>query len=238
MPIEMQDVSKSFAGQQILKGISLTIEDRELFGIIGPSGAGKTTLIRLLMGAIASDSGSISIYGKRIPDLSVLNEIGYMPQNDALYLDLSGYENLVFFGSMYGMKKKVLKEHIEEVLHLVELEQDLHKSVALYSGGMKKRLSLAISLLHSPRLLILDEPTVGIDPLLRKKIWDRFKQLQQEGKTIIITTHAMDEADRCDKLCLLHEGTILACGTVATLHHDSPDHTIEGLFLNEENGAS
>jgi ABC-2 type transport system ATP-binding protein len=231
MLIEIKGVTKAFKKQQVLRDINLNIDENEIFGLIGPSGAGKTTLIRLVIGAITSDSGSIKISDYTIPDLKALDIIGYMPQNDALYSDLSGYDNLIFFGGMYRMKKEELKKRVEEVLKLVELDSDGRKKVSNYSGGMKKRLSLAVALLHSPRVLILDEPTVGIDPILRKKIWDEFYELKKQGKTIIVTTHVMDEAVKCDRLGLIYHGDIIACDKVSTLLSRTKNNSIEELFL-------
>ncbi|MDF2544505.1 MAG: transporter ATP-binding protein [Herbinix sp.] len=231
MLIEMQEVVKSFKKQQVLSNIHLNIHEDEIFGIIGPSGAGKTTLIRLLIGAIGADKGSIKIMDYSMPNLKALNVIGYMPQNDALYYDLSGYDNLLFFGGMYQMKSEELKRRAKEMLELVELDGDGKKKVINYSGGMRKRLSLAIALLHKPTVLILDEPTVGIDPLLRKKIWDEFNNLKSQGKTIVVTTHVMDEAIKCDRLGLIYHGNIIACDTVNSLLSRTKNNSIEELFL-------
>jgi ABC-2 type transport system ATP-binding protein len=228
---EVNGVSKTFAKQQVLRDIDLSIKENEIFGLIGPSGSGKTTLIRLIIGAISADTGKINIMDYKIPNLKALNIIGYMPQNDALYYDLSGYDNLMFFGGMYHMKKNQLKQRAHEVLKLVELEKDADKKVINYSGGMKKRLSLAVALLHSPKVLILDEPTVGIDPIIRKKIWDEFYNLKNQGKTIIVTTHVMDETVKCDRLALIYQGGIIDCDTVSSLLGRTKDNSIEELFL-------
>lgn len=233
MLIEVKDTSMRFKKQEVLKSINLTIQENEIFGLIGPSGSGKTTLIRLIIGAINAEQGEIQVMGRIVPDLRVLDHIGYMPQNDALYEDLSGYDNLMFFGGMYHMKRAQLKRRAMEVLRLVELENDSNKRVLFYSGGMKKRLSLAVALLHDPKLLILDEPTVGIDPLLRKKIWEEFERQKQQGKTIIVTTHVMDEAVRCDRLGLIYHGTIFACDTVEALMKKTKNNSLEELFLLE-----
>lgn len=233
MLIEIKDVSKSFKKQRVLEHINLSIKENEIFGLIGPSGSGKTTLIRLLIGAISADNGSIRIMDYKVPDLKALNIIGYMPQNDALYNDLSGYDNLMFYGGMYHISNSKMKQRAEEVLKLVELEQDAKKKVINYSGGMKKRLSLAVALLHDPKILILDEPTVGIDPLLRMKIWDEFYNQRKSGKTIIITTHVMDETVKCDRLALMYNGGILDCDTVATLLGKTKNNSIEELFLEK-----
>ncbi len=231
MVIEAKQVFKTFRNQEVLKDINLTVKDNEIFGLIGPSGAGKTTLIRLIIGAISADQGEIRVGNFAVPDLKVLRYIGYMPQNDAIYQDISGYDNLIFFGGMYGLRKGLLRKRAEEVLKLVELEQDAHKKVMDYSGGMKKRLSLAVAMLHSPEILILDEPTVGIDPILRKKIWEEFYVLKAQGKTIIVTTHVMDEAVKCDRLALIYNGGIIACDTVDELLGRTASNSIEELFL-------
>ena len=236
MQVNIEAVSKSFKKQKVLKNVNLIIENNEIFGLIGPSGAGKTTLIRLIIGALEADEGEIVVGDTKIPNLAVLNQIGYMPQNEALYGDLSGYDNLLFFGRMYGLGKAELRKRVNEVLELVDLEGDSKKRVDLYSGGMKKRLSLAVALIAQPSLIILDEPTVGIDPLLRRKIWDQFRELKAQGKTIIITTHVMDEAEMCDRIALIYDGGIIACDRIDTLLSRTKSHSIEELFF--ENGVN
>jgi ABC-2 type transport system ATP-binding protein len=229
--IEISEVSKEFKKQKVLSDINLAIHENEIFGLIGPSGSGKTTLIRLMLGAIKADRGKIRVMDCLVPDLKILDSIGYMPQNDALYNDLSGYDNLKFFGGMYHRKSHELQQRMQEVLKLVDLERDSRKKVSNYSGGMRKRLSLAIALLHNPRILILDEPTVGIDPILRQKIWKEFDLLKKQGKTIIVTTHVMDEAMKCDRLGLIYKGEVIACDFVRSLLDQTESHTIEELFL-------
>ena len=234
MQVSLSNVSKSFKTQQVLKNVNLEIENNEIFGLIGPSGAGKTTLIRLIIGAIAADEGAIAIGDIKIPSLDALSLIGYMPQNEALYGDLSGYDNLMFFGRMYGIKNADLKNRAQDALKLVDLEIDSKRRVSEYSGGMKKRLSLAVALLAQPSLIILDEPTVGVDPLLRRKIWNQFRELKAQGKTIIITTHVMDEAEMCDRIALVYNGGIIACDRTDTLLSQTKNHTIEDLFFDSE----
>ncbi len=231
--IEVSGVAKAFKKQEVLTNIDLSIYENEIFGLIGPSGAGKSTLIRMIMGAINADKGSIQIEDYHVPSIKALNMIGYMPQYDALYDDISGLDNLMFYGSMYHMKQKELRSRAEEVLKLVELDKDSKKKVVNYSGGMKKRLSLAVALLHSPKVLILDEPTVGIDPILRMKIWEEFYQLKEQGKTILVTTHVMDEAIKCDRLGLIYNGEIIDCDTVDNLLARTKNNTIEELFLSK-----
>jgi len=234
MIIDVIKVAKSFKKQLVLRDINLSINENEIFGLIGPSGSGKTTLIRLIIGAISADSGKVNIGDFLIPDIRALDIIGYMPQNDALYNDLSGYDNLLFFGGMYKTESQELKRRVSEVLSLVELSGDGAKKVINYSGGMKKRLSLAVALLNKPRILILDEPTVGVDPVLRKKIWDEFSRLKDDGTTIILTTHVMDEAVKCDRLGLIYGGTIIACDKVSALLARTKGNSIEELFFERQ----
>ncbi len=230
MRIEVNHVSKSYQNQRVLKDVSLRSEG-EIFGLIGPSGSGKTTLIRLMTGSLRVDGGSILLDGIPVPNKDLLKKIGYMPQNEALYSDLTGYQNLHFFGSLYHLKGTMLKERIYEVLAFAGLVEHASKKAGSYSGGMKKRLSLAAALLHRPGILFLDEPTVGIDPLLRKKIWDGFELLNKEGTTLIITTHVMDEAARCSRLGLIQDGALLATDTVSNLLAKTESGTIEELFI-------
>ncbi|MEG0774871.1 ABC transporter ATP-binding protein [Clostridium sp.] len=229
--IEVKDISKSFGKQNILKNINVTIKKGEMFGLLGPSGAGKTTLIRLITGAETVDKGEILVDNRPVPNFQTLKTIGFMPQNDGLYPEISGYDNLHFFGGLFGLRGKVLEDSIVKVLQLVDLTGDAKKMVEKYSGGMKKRLSLAAALIHCPEVLILDEPTVGIDPLLRRKIWEEFKHQQSIGKTIIVTTHVMDEIKYCDRAGLIYEGHLIACDTVDKLI-ELGEGSIENLFFN------
>jgi ABC-2 type transport system ATP-binding protein len=227
----VSNVVKKYSKVTILNNISLTVKKGEIIGFIGPSGSGKTTLVKSIIGMEKIDSGCIELLDKKIPNLQVLNHIGYMAQSDALYEELTGKENLEFFSQLFGLSKSKIKERIEYTSRLVDLEGQLSKRVSAYSGGMKRRLSLAISLIQDPELLILDEPTVGIDPKLRFSIWKELKALKAQGKTIIITTHVMDEAEKCDKLALIREGIIIASGSVEELRQKFNVNTIEEIFL-------
>lgn len=229
--IEINNISKSFGKRSVLTNISFQVERGDMLCLLGPSGAGKTTLIRLIMGAIKGDQGEIRIDNRRIPNMEILRRIGFMPQNEALYPDISGRDNLRFFGGLLGLNGKRLTSAIEEMLDFVNLTPDADKLVANYSGGMKKRLSLAVALIHNPDILVLDEPTVGIDPVLRKVIWDEFNRLSRMGKTMIISTHVMDEADRCNRAALIYGGRLIAFGTVEELKKSTKSGFIEELFF-------
>ncbi|MGG3736584.1 ABC transporter ATP-binding protein [Aeribacillus pallidus] len=229
--IDIQHVSKSFGSLNVLRDISLSIPAGEIYGLLGPSGSGKTTLVKIMMGLEQADSGAVWMNGVKMPSLQAMTSIGYMAQSDALYNELTAKENLDFFASLYGLKGKRKKERIESVMETVDLLDHLHKPVHLYSGGMKRRLSLAIALLHEPSLLILDEPTVGIDPLLRQQIWQQFQQLKQQGTTIFVTTHVMDEAERCDRLGLIRDGSLLANDSPENMKTHHQASSIEEVFL-------
>lgn len=229
--VSIRNVSKNFGTVEVLKDINLDIQQGEIFGLLGPSGAGKTTLVKELAGLDVPTSGEIDVFKRRMPSLHLIEKMGYMAQSDALYMDLTARENLEFFAALYGLKKKERKQRIQEVMELVQLTDHLGKQVSNYSGGMKRRLSLAIALLHQPELLILDEPTVGIDPVLRKSVWAAFHQLKDEGKTLIVTTHVMDEAEKCDRLGLMREGRLIAVGTPEELKRETNSSSIEEAFL-------
>ncbi|BAQ10154.1 sulfate-transporting ATPase [Bacillus sp. OxB-1] len=229
--VSIRNVSKSFKDHPVLQDINLDIMPGEIFGLLGPSGAGKTTLVKELAGLDTPTSGENLVFQEKMPSLHLINRIGYMAQSDALYEELSAKENLQFFSELYGLKGKKQAQRIDEVMALVQLSNDLTKLVSNYSGGMKRRLSLAIALLHEPELLILDEPTVGIDPVLRKSIWQAFAGLKAQGTTLIVTTHVMDEADKCDRLALLRDGKLIAVGSPAELKSQTNTTTIEEAFL-------
>jgi ABC-2 type transport system ATP-binding protein len=232
--VSIQNVDRSFGKKSVLKNISLTIRKGEIFGILGPSGSGKTTLIKLIAGIDKCSKGEVTVFQQSMPNFTVLSMIGYMGQSDALYTDLTGFDNLSFFGSLYGLKGKKLKDRIQEVATIVGLQDALKKEVNQYSGGMKKRLSLAIAILHKPSLLILDEPTVGIDPVLRKQIWKQFNEMKDQGTTIIITTHIMEEAEKCERIGLIREGELIALDTVENLKAKTTTGKIEELYFEKE----
>lgn len=229
--ISIEHVNKSFGKKQVLFDISLKVNSSQILGLLGPSGSGKTTLVKMIAGVETATSGEIYLLGEKMPKLSMMSNIGYMAQSDALYGELTGEENLQFFASMYGLKKLRKRQRIKEVAELVNLSVDLKKQVKQYSGGMKRRLSLAIALIHEPPVLILDEPTVGIDPLLRKTIWNELYALNISGTTIIVTTHVMDEVEKCHNLGMIRDGKLIAVGSPSELKHATSSNTLEEAFL-------
>ncbi len=208
--------------------MTLAVRRGEIFGLLGPNGSGKTTLIRALVGLIRPDEGTVRVLGETMPHRSVLARIGYMTQAPALYADLSVEENVRFFAEIFGAHDG---GRVSEVLRLVQLDQRARDVVATLSGGMRQRLSLACALVHRPALLLLDEPTVGVDPELRVQFWAYFKHLAGEGVTLVVSSHVMDEAERCDRLGLLREGRLLALGTAAELRERARAATLEAAFL-------
>ena len=232
--IEIEKLSKSFGEQKVLDKIDFKLESGEIVGLIGPSGSGKSTLIKTMLGMEKADEGEALILDYKMPKREILSNIGYMAQSDALYEMLIGYENLEFFGKMKGVPSDKLKKEIEYIAEIVDLTDDLKKLVSNYSGGMKRRLSLAIALIGSPELLILDEPTVGIDPSLRKNIWKELFKQRDNGVGILVTTHVMDEAELTDKVGLLLNGDIIDFDTPQQLKVKNNVKTIEEVFLKVE----
>ena len=229
--VKVENFKQQFGKFVVLENINLIVKRGEIIGLLGPSGSGKTTLVKAIVGMSEPTKGSVTVLQTRMPSLSAVSRIGYMAQSDALYEDLNAYDNILFFASLYGMKGKKAKIRADDVLELVLLRDQGKKLVKNFSGGMKRRLSLAIALVHSPEILILDEPTVGIDPVLKVEFWKEFERVRETGVTIIITTHVMDEAEHCDRLALIRNGGVIAMGTPFELKRDSGEDTMEGAFL-------
>jgi ABC-2 type transport system ATP-binding protein len=208
--IHVKDLDKFFGRQKALKNVDLSIAQGSIYGLLGPNGAGKTTLIRCLIGATKPTKGKISVLGfdPKTQKQNVRSLIGYMPQSPALYEDLSAFENIRFFA--FPHLKENFSHRINEVIDFVGLTKRAHDQVYTFSGGMKQRVSLACALVHRPQILLLDEPTTGIDPKLRESFWQHFRELAHQGTTILVSTHQMGEAMYCDRLAILHEGTLLA----------------------------
>jgi ABC-2 type transport system ATP-binding protein len=224
--VEVVGVRQRFGGVQALDGATLRIRRGEVYGLLGPNGAGKTTLIRALVGLVVPERGTVSVLGRRMPNLDVLARVGYMTQQAALYPDLSAEENVRFFAAINGAR-----DGVREALELVQLWDRRASVVSSLSGGMRTRCSLACALVHKPDLLLLDEPTVGVDPQLRVQLWDRFQQMARHGSAILVSSHVMDEAERCDRLGLIRFGRMLAEGTVAELKSKAGVDRLEDAFL-------
>ena len=229
--VVIERLVKQFGRLRAINDLSMTIKTGETYGLIGPNGSGKTTLIRMLVGLLRPTSGTIRIGGERVPSAKVAASLGYMTQLSALYLDLTAKENLRFFSSIYGLRGKEQARAIQEMLERVELADRANDVVGTFSGGMRQRLSLACALVHRPRLALLDEPTVGVDPELRRAFWDYFAQLNREGVTIIVSTHQLDEAAHCTRLGLLRFGGLLAQDTPQQLLLQSGKDNMEDAFL-------
>ncbi len=224
--VVVENLVKRFHDITALDGVSLRVRRGEVYGLLGPNGAGKTTLIRSLVGLVAPEGGSVTILGQRMPALDVLSRVGYMTQQAALYPDLSVEENLRFFAAIAGKR-----DGVRESLEFVDLWDRRHSVVSTLSGGMRTRCSLACALVNKPDLLLLDEPTVGVDPQLRVQLWNRFQSMARGGTTIIVSSHVMDEAERADRLGLIRFGRLLAEGTVSELKHRAGVDRLEDAFL-------
>lgn len=224
--VEVAGVVKTFGRLRALDGINLRVHRGEIYGLLGPNGSGKTTLIRAIVGLLRPDSGTVTVLGRRMPELAVLSRIGYMTQAAALYPDLSVEENVRFFAAVNGAESRV-----DEALRFVDLGDRGKSVVSTLSGGLRTRASMACALVHQPELLLLDEPTVGVDPQLRVQLWDRFQAMAQRGITIIVSSHVMDEAERCQRLGLILFGKLLAEGSADDLRRRAGVDRLEDAFL-------
>ncbi len=230
--VTLKGVVKEFDGFKALDDLSLSIDQGGLYGLIGPNGAGKSTAIKIITGLIRVSKGEVHVLGHRPYDSAVRPLIGYMPQETALYQDLTVCENLEFFGGLYSIPKTKLNNRIADLLDFVELSKWRNTMVSNLSGGMKHRTSLAVALLPNPKLLVLDEPTVGVDPELRVSFWQRFHDMRADGTTILLTTHYMDEATRCEKIGLINHGRLIAEGTPKGLLEQTKTNNLEDAFLS------
>jgi len=219
--IVVENLVKRFGPVEAVRGVSFTVARGEIFGFLGPNGAGKTTTIHILATLLKPTAGRATVAGHDVvkePD-KVRRNIGIVFQDPSLDLDLSGYENLYIHGRLYGLDGQRLRERLEEVLKFVELWEFRDREVRMYSGGMRRRLEIARAMLHTPRILFLDEPTLGLDPQTRVHIWDYIRELRKSyGTTIFLTTHYMDEAEMlCDRIAIIDHGKIIAMGTAEEL---------------------
>ncbi len=218
--LEVKSLRKEFGDLVAVDGISFEIQEGEIFGFLGPNGAGKTTSISMICGLLTPSAGEIHVEGVSIlkNPREVKRRLGVVPQEVAIYEELSARENLSFWGGIFGMRGKLLRSRVDELLEQVGLEERAKEPTKNYSGGMKRRLNLALGLVHDPKLILLDEPTVGIDPQARRKILDVVRNIVSSGRTVLYTTHYLEEAEElCDRLAIIDHGKILSQGTVADL---------------------
>jgi ABC-2 type transport system ATP-binding protein len=226
--IEAVGLRKYFGPIHAVDGVDMSLPPGRIYGLIGPNGSGKTTLIRLLAGLASATSGQARVLGVDMPSRSNLAHIGYMTQSDGIYPELSVWENLSFFASLYGEPGRGPKM---AVLELVGLADRLGTQAYQLSGGMRRRLSMACALVHHPAVVFLDEPTVGVDPAVRVQFWGHFHRLAADGATLLVSSHVMDEADRCDELLFVRDGRVLAQGAPDELRRRAGTPNLEAAFL-------
>ncbi len=235
--IEVRNLKKSFGNLQAVKGVEFDSEQGEVLSLLGPNGAGKSTTISMLSGLLAPDEGDATIMGHsiRTDAESAKASLGVVPQDIALYPDLSARENLLFWGKMYTLRGAALKARVDEVLEIIGLTERQKDRVGTFSGGMKRRVNIGAALLHKPDVIIMDEPTVGIDPQSRRHILDNVKELNRQGMTVLYTTHYMEEAaELSDHIAIMDEGKVIAYGTHAELLKTVGEQTRIDLTLNTE----
>jgi ABC-2 type transport system ATP-binding protein len=238
--LEVKNLVKKYGDFIAVKGISFDIQEGEIFSLLGPNGAGKTTTISVLSTLFAPTGGEATIGGHSVPNepMAVRNLIGVVPQELALYDDLSAHENLIFWGQMYGLSGRALRDRVKEVLEQIGLADRARERVKTYSGGMKRRVNIGAGLLHKPKLLFMDEPTVGIDPQSRRAILDSVKDLNKQGMTVLYTTHYMEEAQELsNRVGIIDHGELIALGTQSELTHQVGENDTLILHIDEGQNA-
>ncbi|MEM1601785.1 MAG: ABC transporter ATP-binding protein [Candidatus Bathyarchaeia archaeon] len=232
--VKVSGLTKRFGDKIAVNRVSFNVGFGEIYGLLGPNGAGKSTLISMIVGVIEPDEGTIEVLGGEIRDSDVRSKINYCPQNPALYDDLTGLENLIFYSSLYGITGRRALERARELIKKVGLEEYANKPVKIYSGGMRKRLNLAAALMNEPSLLILDEPTTGMDPQIRREVWRLLSEIKGSDRAILISTHYMDEAEALsDRVGIMDSGKIIAEGKIEDLKRNyAPKSVISIEFFN------
>jgi ABC-2 type transport system ATP-binding protein len=229
--IETTKLVKRFGHFTAVDGVELRIRSGEVYGLLGPNGSGKTTIIKMLCGLLAQTEGEMLVLGSSVPDKATMASVGYMPQETALYMDNTVGENLRLFADIYGLERGRIEQRESQLLKFVDLADWRDSLVSTLSGGMRHRASLACALVHEPRVLSLDEPTVGVDPELRAEFWNHFNGLAAGGTTVVITTHYMDEASHCTRAGLLRQGRLIAEGAPSELRSTTGTESLEDAFL-------
>jgi ABC-2 type transport system ATP-binding protein len=233
--IIIENLVKKYNEVTAVDRLSLEVKEQELFGLLGPNGAGKTTTINILTGIIKPTSGSVRVGGYDVQrEAQKIHQlIGVCPQDTAITAYLTGRENVELFGKLYGMKKQELGRKVDELLKKLGLTEEAGRRAGTYSGGMKRRLNLIMALVHDPEILFLDEPTVGMDPQSRLAVWDFIKEVKKRGKTILLTTHYMEEAEEmCDRVGIIDHGKLIALGTPKQLNEKYEAKNLEDVFIN------
>ncbi len=225
--IKACELTKSFGTIVAVDHVDIEVDKNEIFGLVGPDGAGKTTLLRMICGLIEQDEGKVLLFGEENPNNSNRSRLGYMPQRFSLYGDLTVMENINFFGSLYGLKKTTIRQRAEEILRITNMLEFGDRLAANLSGGMRQKLALTCALITRPEILILDEPTYGVDPESRKEFWKILYRLNKEGVTLMVSTPYMDEAELCHRVAIISEGRVVAVGTPMQLKRSLPHRLLE-----------
>lgn len=232
--IKVNKVSKKYGSHLAVDNVSFDVNDGEVLGLLGPNGAGKTTLINMLTGLITVSKGEITLFGKPVGNTKNRERIGLVPQNLAIYYDLSARENVAFFGGIYGLRGKILKEKTDVALRTVGLEKHADQKPDSFSGGMQRRLNIAMAIVHEPDLVIMDEPTVGIDPQSRNYILEAIEKMKKDGKSIIYTSHYIEEVERiADRVVIVDHGTVIAQGTEGELTRLITDQKALSIMIRQ-----
>lgn len=235
--VKIENLKKSYGRVEALKGITFEIKRGEILGIVGPNGAGKSTFFSILAAISTADGGDVIVDGKSITKNKqhIKKNIGYVPQEIALYSSLSGWDNLNFWAGVYGLFGKERKKALENAVYDMNLQDVIKRRVDTYSGGMKRRLNIAIGLIHNPALIIMDEPLVGVDIISKRKIMDKMLKLKSEGRAIVFSSHSTDEVEKlCDRIVLLEKGRVKAYGKLDDILRDYEKDSLEDIFISQE----